>query len=118
MTDIGIDGNIADEILRDHRKYTSLKGKGCNNCHKMGYNGRQGVYEFLYVNPEIKKLILKKATSDVINEEARRNCNINMLFEEALRLFLSGITTIDEVKRIPRGDYQLKSISNIFRDAE
>lgn len=117
MTDIGIDSKIADEILRDYAKYSILKGKGCDYCRQMGYHGRQGVYEYLYVKPEIKKLILKKATSDVICEEARRKCNINMLFEEGLRLFLSGITTIDELKRIPRGDYHLKSVSKIFRDA-
>lgn len=116
LINIGIDAKVADEILRDHAKYKILKGTGCEYCRKMGYQGRQGAYEFLFVTPAIKKLILSKTTSDVIAEEARRKSNINMVFEEGIRLVLTGITTFDELKRIPRGDYELKSVSKIIRD--
>ena len=59
-----------------------------------------------------------KETSDVIAEKAREKERINMLFEDGLRLVLSGVTTFEELKRIPRGDYQLKSVEEIIRTAE
>ena len=40
-----------------------------------------------------------------------------MLFEGVLRLYLTGIMTINELKKKPRGDYRLKSVADSFHDA-
>ena len=69
------------------------------------------------MTPAIKKLILDRETSDIIAQKARSKENINMIFEDGLRLVLNGITTFEELQRIPRGDYALKSIEQIFEDA-
>ncbi|MDR9500508.1 MAG: GspE/PulE family protein [Desulfurivibrionaceae bacterium] len=117
LEDIGIDAGVAEEIVKDRILYNIRKGKGCQQCRHTGYRGRHGVYEFLSVNPPIKKMIRDKVTSDVISSTARELQDINMLFEDGLRLVLSGITTFDELRRIPRGDYSLKSPAGIFKTA-
>jgi type II secretory ATPase GspE/PulE/Tfp pilus assembly ATPase PilB-like protein len=117
LIEIGIDRHIAEDIVNNGNTYPLSRGRGCKKCYYTGYLGRQGAYEILIVTPSIKKLILDRETSDVIAAKARLKENINMLFEDGLRMVLKGVTTFDELQRIPRGDYPLKSIEDIFKDA-
>lgn len=118
LIEIGIDRDVAEEIVFEASKFKIAHGKGCNNCYDSGYLGRLGAFELLTVAPYIKKLILDRETSDVIAEATRAKENINMIFEDGVRLALRGETTFDEVSRIPRGDYKMKSIKEIFEAAE
>jgi type IV pilus assembly protein PilB len=118
MLDSGLDEDLADEILKDPSKYTMKMGRGCEHCRKTGYSGRQGVFELIPASREIRDIIVSKQTSDAISESARNSDNINMLFEEGIRLFLSGVTTMGEMQHLPRGEYKLKAIDDIMRDAE
>ncbi len=117
LLDLYIDKKTADEILNSLQKFKILKGKGCSNCRQTGFSGRIGTYENLSVTPSIKKLILMKETSDVIAKHARKTLKINMLFEETLRLVLTGKIALEELKKIPRGDYKMKPIEQIFQDS-
>lgn len=117
LIEIGIDEAVAEDIVTHQDRYQISRGRGCKNCYHTGYLGRQGAYEILIVTPAIKKLILDRETSDIIAQKARSKENINMIFEDGLRLVLNGITTFEELQRIPRGDYALKSIEQIFEDA-
>ena len=47
-------------------------------------------------------MILQKQNSDVISERTRESQSMNMIFG-GLRLVLSGITTLGEMQRLPRG---------------
>ena len=118
MRDLDIDVELADEILKDPQKYKLRRGRGCAHCRQTGYSGRQAVFELIAITPEIKTLIHHKKTSDELMNVARTTNNINLIFEEGLRLFLSGVTTLGELQSLPRGDYKTKSISEIFRDSE
>jgi type IV pilus assembly protein PilB len=117
MAELGIEEQMGAWIL-DHRdKLNMRRGRGCKSCFHTGYLGRQGAFELLTVTPAIKKLILQKETSDVIAATARAKEDINMIFEDALRLVLKGSTTFAELWRVPRGEYPLKSVEAIFRTA-
>lgn len=117
LVNLGIDDKIASQIIANQNEYTIRKGHGCEHCRNTGYHGRRGVYEFLSVTPAIKQLIRDKQTSDVILQEARKQQSVNMLFEDALRLALSGATALDELARITRGGYPLKTAREIFEAA-
>jgi len=118
MSDIGIDKHVIEEILSNPGKYKLRRGAGCSACRQTGYRERQGVFEMLTVTPEVRNMILQKQSSDVIAEKTRESQRMNMIFEEGLRLVLSGVTTLGEMQRLPRGDYKMKSVDNIFQDAE
>lgn len=118
MLDIGIDKETVDEILANASKLNMRRGRGCPACRQTGYSGRQGVYELIAVSPAIRELILRKQGADAIANAAREKDNVNMLFEEGLRLFLTGATTLGEMQHLPRGDYKVKSLVNIFKDAQ
>jgi type IV pilus assembly protein PilB len=64
-----------------------------------GYKGRIGIFEVLPVTETIKNLIIKKATSDEIQEQAKKEGMILMV-EDGLVKAAQGITSIEEVLRV------------------
>ena len=79
-------------------KDTFYKGMGCNLCAGTGYLERVGVYEFLRMTPEIKRLVVGWATQEELRRLAVAQ-GMRTLRHEALRLVTQDITTIDEVIR-------------------
>ncbi len=88
-----------DEIFGENKIKTLFKGTGCNVCNFTGYNGRLGIYEVLEVNDKIKELIIKKASSNEINEAAISN-GMTTMFQDGIKKVLKGLTTLDELIRI------------------
>jgi len=76
-----------------------FQSRGCENCANTGYRGRAGIYEFLPITDEIRKLILEKADSNAIKETGRR-LGMKTLREAGWDKVRSGKTTISEVLRV------------------
>jgi len=74
-------------------------GRGCVHCKGTGYKGRCGIYEIMPVNEAIQTLILKKASSSEIREEAIKKGMITMK-QDCLNKILDGTTTIEEYFRV------------------
>jgi type IV pilus assembly protein PilB len=64
-----------------------------------GYKGRVGIHEVLKMSSTIKELIMKGATSDEIEEQAKKEGMITML-EDGIFNAAQGLTTIEEVLRV------------------
>lgn len=97
--------NLPKEMIQKYfgakSKINIYKGTGCPVCHATGYSGRVGVFEVLEVTKEIRSLILKKADSDVIIEQAKKN-GMTVMLDDGLNKVAKGITTIEEVLRITK----------------
>ncbi len=76
-----------------------FRGKGCIKCNMTGYFGRTGASEVLLVDPDIRELVIQKKSSNVIHQLAVEK-GMETLFENALGLFKSGVTTLEEVLRV------------------
>jgi type IV pilus assembly protein PilB len=75
-----------------------LRGKGCNICAGTGYQDRVGVYEFLRMTPEIRRLLVGWATQDELRRIAI-NQGMRTLRSEGISLVEQDVTTISEVVR-------------------
>ena len=77
------------------------KGKPlfCNACQESGFIGRIGVFEFLQMSDNIRKLVIDGADVRSIKGACRKNGMLN-LQEQALRKVIAGVTSIDEVIRV------------------
>ncbi|MBP6855296.1 MAG: type II/IV secretion system protein [Candidatus Pacebacteria bacterium] len=64
-----------------------------------GYSGRLGIHEVMAVTPTIKELILKGASEDVIEEQAKKEGMMTMI-EDGLYMAVQGLTTTEEVLRV------------------
>jgi type II secretory ATPase GspE/PulE/Tfp pilus assembly ATPase PilB-like protein len=69
---------------------------GCRECRNTGFHGRQAIFEWMDSNSEIRQLILKNASTDVIRDAARR-AGMTTLSEDGRRLVEEGVTTIEEI---------------------
>ncbi len=76
------------------------KAKPSKECPE-GYKGRIGIHEVLEVTESIKELIVKRATSDEITEQAKKQGMITML-EDGFIKAAQGITSIEEILRVTK----------------
>jgi len=92
---------LSEEALQDlcMESGTSVyKGKGCDQCNGTGYSGRQGLYEVMPITPEIRELILDRASTTEIRKLAIKQ-GMSNLREDGLIKVAKGITTVEEVLR-------------------
>jgi len=80
-----------------------FRGKGCDNCHGSGFKGRMALFEIMSVNDEMRELIMKHASTNILRDAARR-IGMRTLRETGLLAIFEGQTTIDEVVRETLGD--------------
>jgi type IV pilus assembly protein PilB len=64
-----------------------------------GYQGRRGIYEVMPVNMTIKELVMKNATADELERQARSEGMLTMI-EDGIFKASQGVTTIEEVLRV------------------
>ena len=72
---------------------------GCKHCLNIGYKGRMGVHEVLYVSDRIRKLIARGVTDRELMQAAREE-DMLTLFEDGLSKALAGQTSLQEILRV------------------
>ena len=91
LADAGIPPNLA-------AKATFMKGKGCANCNKNGYRGRQGIFELMLINSKIRELIFKNVSAVEIRKQAMTQ-GMKTLYVDGIYKVMKGVTTLEEVYR-------------------
>jgi general secretion pathway protein E len=72
---------------------------GCDRCSGTGYRGRNGVFEIIELNNEIRGLIGRSANAAEIEEAALRGGMTTML-DDAVYKCRTGVTSVAEALRI------------------
>ncbi len=80
-------------------KIKLYRGAGCPICKQTGYYGRTSIYELFVLDEDIKELIIKKASSNIIKDAAIKK-GMKTLKESGMEKVFQGITTIEEVLRV------------------
>ena len=75
------------------------EGQGCNFCGGTGYAGREGVFEVLAVNEEIRKLVASHASGQEIRAQAIADGMVPLRRAGMIKA-AQGITTAREVMRL------------------
>ncbi len=76
------------------------KGAGCNQCHRLGFQGRIGIFEVLTVDDEMEKVILANQVSEYQMREVAKHQGMITMAQDGLLKALDGITTVDEIFRV------------------
>jgi type IV pilus assembly protein PilB len=82
------------------RDVVFMRGKGCPDCGGLGYSGRVGVYEVLYVDDMVQDMILRQASAREIEQAAVEAGTFSTLKMDALSKVVAGHTTIEEAATI------------------
>ena len=77
------------------------RGAGCPNCFNTGYRGRAAIFEMLPMSKVVRELISDGARRQEI-EDALHDSKTGFVSmrENAIRLMLEGVTSVEEVMRI------------------
>ncbi|MEK7479852.1 MAG: GspE/PulE family protein [Patescibacteria group bacterium] len=103
----GIDAGAVLRALKDEKaaakdatwkNISFYRAKDSPEC-PAGYSGRVGIYETLAVTPTIKELVMKNATADDVEKQARSEGMLTMS-EDGIFKAAQGVTTIEEVLRV------------------
>ena len=78
---------------------TVYRGRGCQHCRGTGYKGRIGIHEVLPFSEAIRKLTTEVTDLTAIREKAIQEGMVS-LRENAIKMFLAGVTTYQEVMRV------------------
>ncbi len=75
---------------------TFFKGKGCDICNGIGYKGRAGLYEVMALSPELRRMILKGASTSELQEQAVKEGMLTLRMDGLVKI-RKGVTTLEEV---------------------
>jgi type IV pilus assembly protein PilB len=84
-----------DQTIKDIKFFKPIETEKAPD----GYRGRVAAFEVLKVTEEIKNLIVQRASSSKIKEEARKEGMVTML-EDGIIKAAQGVTSIEEVLRV------------------
>ncbi|MEM9645627.1 MAG: ATPase, T2SS/T4P/T4SS family [Planctomycetota bacterium] len=76
---------------------------GCRECRNVGYSGRLGIYELLVTSEAIRELAQERASSWAIRRQAVKE-GMRTLRMDAWDKSLDGVTSVEEVLRVTKGD--------------
>jgi len=77
---------------------TLYRARQCELCAHTGYLGRQGIFEFLTVDDEIRELVVARAKSNAIKQRAVAG-GMTTLRQDGVERVLRGQTTLEELSR-------------------
>ena len=82
--------------LKEWEGVTFYKGKGCETCADSGYKGRAGLYEVMALSPELRRQILRGASTAEIQAQAVAEGMLTLRMDGIVKI-KKGVTTLEEV---------------------
>ncbi|HUL62785.1 MAG TPA: type IV-A pilus assembly ATPase PilB, partial [Methanocella sp.] len=87
---------------KDWEGVTFFKGTGCEQCSGSGYKGRAGLYEVMALSPELRRMILKGASTAELSDQAVHEGMLTLRMDGIVKI-RKGITTLEEVVKETAG---------------
>jgi type II secretory ATPase GspE/PulE/Tfp pilus assembly ATPase PilB-like protein len=78
---------------------TLYRPKGCDICDKTGYKGRMGIHELIVNTDEVKKMIQKRESVEVIRAQSMTE-GMTTLLQDGIYKSLKGFTDFKQVRRV------------------
>ena len=75
---------------------TFYKGKGCETCAGSGYKGRAGLYEVMAFSQELRRMILRGASTAELQQQAVKDGMLTLRMDGIVKI-KKGVTTLEEV---------------------
>ncbi|MDH4043274.1 MAG: type IV-A pilus assembly ATPase PilB [Gemmatimonadota bacterium] len=78
------------------------RGAGCDTCSGTGYKGRAGLYEVMALTPELRRFILRGASTAEMTEQAVADGMLTLRMDGIVKI-KKGVTTLEEVVKETAG---------------
>ncbi len=90
---------VDSRLLRVTEPVKIYEPAGCEHCGNTGYKGRISVMEALTIEDDLDELIAKRATLGELKECAVQS-GYKTLADDAIRVVMAGLTSLQEVSRV------------------
>lgn len=74
------------------------RAKGCAICQGSGYRGRVGLFESLWFDDDLRKLVARGCTEEALESEA--GDRLRHMWDDGMTKVSQGLTTIEEVQKV------------------
>ncbi len=89
LRELGLD----PEEYRGHAFYKSV---GCEKCAQTGFQGRQGIFELLIIDDDIRRAVVNRQDASVIKKVAAASGMLTLREDGAMKA-VKGVTSPDEI---------------------
>jgi len=96
--EVGRLGLPPDELAQ----ITFYRGDGCDICNGTGYRGRQGLYEVMPMSSQIRRMVLRGASTEELRDQAMSEGMLT-LRDDGIMKIRKGITSLEEVVKETAG---------------
>lgn len=97
--------SVSKKYLKDVKTWSDItfyKANGCDQCGGEGYRGRQGIYEVLEMDTDVRKLVTQDGTTtEMIDDQAKKNGMASMVTDGFIKM-IQGVTSLEEVMRVTK----------------
>ena len=114
MTEQVVDKNFLRKVSFPENEIETAKfyhGTGCEACRQLGYQSRQGIYEFLAVTETLRPLIMSRAPASTIAQKAIEG-GMRTLRQDGWKKVKAKRTTIEEVMRVTQTEEHLGLVAD------
>lgn len=73
---------------------------GCAVCQGRGFRGRLGLFETLWFDERLARLVANAASEEEIEEAASKSRNLKFMWEDGVEKVRNGMTTLAEVRDV------------------
>jgi type IV pilus assembly protein PilB len=71
---------------------------GCAICQGAGFSGRLGLFETLWFNEQLSRLVVQRVDEETLEKQAGNN--LKFMWQDGVEKVLLGLTTLDEVRNV------------------
>ncbi len=96
-----IENSVFDrfEMSEEYRQFDYYTAPGCDRCKQRGYAGRAAIIEALGVSDSIRRLIIKRASANIIKNQALSEGMLTLRIA-GINKAVEGITSLEEVWQV------------------
>ncbi len=100
--EVSPDPRLIDSLQLDPHEIGNVRfyeGRGCEACRFTGFRGRTGIFEYIAIDDDFRKMINTRASTDQIRALALKK-GYTTLRRDGWRKVRQGITTVSEIIRV------------------
>jgi type IV pilus assembly protein PilB len=83
-------------FMIDRKQGPFFKGAGCDTCNGTGYKGRQGLYEVMTMTSQLRRHVLRGASTEEMQQAAVEEGMLTLRMDGLVKV-KRGVTTLEEV---------------------